>query len=30
MWADEGPIPDTRAEPGLVITQVLTTEPPKT
>lgn len=30
MWADEGPIPETRAEPGLVITQVLTTEPPKT
>ncbi len=29
QWTDEGPIPETRAETGLVITQMLSTEPPK-
>ena len=26
MWTDEGPVPETRAETGLVITQILNTE----
>ena len=29
MWTDDGPIPETRAESGLVITQILNTEPAK-
>ena len=29
-WTDDGPIPETRAETGLVITQILNSEPPKT
>ena len=29
MWTDEdGPVPETRAETGLIITQILSTEPP--
>ncbi|MGH6838301.1 MAG: hypothetical protein ACREDT_05800 [Methylocella sp.] len=30
QWTDDGPIPETRAETGLVITQILSTEAPKT
>jgi hypothetical protein len=30
LWTDDGPIPETRTEMGLVITQILSTEPPKT
>jgi hypothetical protein len=29
MWTDDGPIPETRAETGLIITAILHTEPPK-
>jgi hypothetical protein len=29
LWTDDGPIPETRAETGLVITQILDTEAPK-
>jgi hypothetical protein len=30
LWGDDGPIPETRAETGLVITQILSTEPTHT
>lgn len=29
LWADDGPIPETRAETGLIITEILDTELPK-
>jgi hypothetical protein len=29
MWTDDGPIPEAHAETGLVITQILSAEPPK-
>lgn len=29
LWTDDGPIPETRAETGLIITEILDTEPPK-
>jgi hypothetical protein len=29
MWTDDGPFPETRAETGLVITQILSSDPPK-
>lgn len=28
MWTDDGPVPETRAETGLIITRILSTEPP--
>lgn len=30
LWTDDGPLPDTRAETGLVITQIFGTEPTET
>jgi len=30
LWADDGPIPETRGEPGLVITEILSSEPTNT
>jgi len=30
LWTDDGPIPEMRAETGLVITRILSTEPSKT
>ncbi|MGH6863563.1 MAG: hypothetical protein ACRECN_04720, partial [Methylocella sp.] len=30
QWTDDGPLPETRAETGLVITQILSTEPTAT
>jgi len=30
LWGDDGPIPETRAETGLVITKILSTEPTHT
>lgn len=30
LWTDDGPIRETRAETGLIITQILDTEPPRT
>jgi hypothetical protein len=29
LWTDDGPIPETRAETGLIITEVLEIEPPR-
>jgi hypothetical protein len=29
IWGDDEPIPETRGEKGLVITQILSTEPPE-
>lgn len=29
VWGDDGPISETRGEKGLIITQILSTEPPE-